>query len=360
LPGFPFSLHPESIGVKSGDIAMKKIRLGVIGCGGWVGYHLRLINESVPEMQIVALCDIVPEHAEDRRKKFCPGRRVPIFLDYREMLKKANLDAVLVSTPHTLHFRHAYDSLAAGCHVQVDKPMVTDSSQARKLVRQAEKTGKCLEVAVQGMYTDTFAYAKQLMSAGADGLLGKLQMVTGITCQNWMTMTVGKWRQVPKLSGGGQLYDTTSHVLSAMMFLVDEPVVEVACFTDNLGCDVDINAVGCIRFASGAMATITSGGNSPGWKTHLTFQCDKARMEISPHGGNFLIHRDGHKRDILKTPKGFDIPKTTPIRNFADVILGKEAQPRCGGRMGVLLADLMDGLYESARTGKVVKMPKRK
>ena len=335
---------------------MKKIRLGVIGCGGFVQYHLRIMNENVPEFQIVALCDIVREHAEHHREKYCPGRKVPIYLDYREMLKKAALDAVLVSTPHTLHFRHAYDALSAGCHVQVDKPMVTDSAQARKLVRQAEKMGKCLEVAVQGMYTDTFAWAKQLLAAGEDGLLGKLQLVTGIMCQGWMKMTVGKWRQVPKLSGGGQLYDSTSHVLNAMMFLVDEPVVEVACFTDNKGCAVDINAVACIRFASGAMATITSGGDCSSWKSHLTIQCEKGRMEISPHGGHFLIARGGYKRDIRKTPKGFNIPSTTPIRNFADVILGKEKEPRCGGRVGILLADLMDALYESARTGKVVKV----
>jgi predicted dehydrogenase len=126
--------------------------------------------------------------------------------------------------------------------------------------------------------------------------------------------------------------------------------------TDNKGCAVDINAVACIRFASGAMATITSGGDCSSWKSHLTIQCEKGRMEISPHGGNFLIARGGYKRDIRKTPKGFDVPSTTPIRNFADVILGKEKEPRCGGRVGILLADLMDALYESAKTGKVVKV----
>ena len=335
---------------------MKKIRLGVIGCGGWVRYHLGILTKSVPEFQIVALCDIVREHAEHHRKLYCPGRKVPIYLDYRDMLKEAKLDAVLVSTPHTLHFRHAYDALSAGCHVQVEKPMVTDSAEARKLVRHAKKMGKHLEVAVQGMFTDTFAWAKQLLAAGSDGLMGKLQHVTGIMSQGWMKMTVGKWRQDPKLSGGGQLYDSTSHVLSAMMFLVDEPVVEVACFTDNKGCSVDINAVACIRFASGAMATITSGGDCSSWKSHLTIQCEKGRMEISPHGGGFLIARGGYKRDIRKTPKSFDIPSTSPICNFADVILGKEKEPRCGGRVGILLADLMDAMYKSAETGKVVKV----
>lgn len=335
---------------------MKKIRLGVIGCGNWSGYHLGTIVESIPEIQVAALCDIVAEKAEERRKRFFPGKRIPIFTDHRKMLKDVRLDAVMVSTPHTLHFRHAYDALAAGRHVQVDKPMVTDSAQARKLVRKAEREGKVLELAVQGMYTDTFAWAKQLLSAGADGPLGTLQLVTGVTVQGWMARVGGKWRMDPKLSGGGQLYDSSSHVLSAMMFLVNEPVVEVACFTNNVGHAVDINAVGCIRFASGAMATITSGGNCPAWKTMLTFQCNKARLEISPHQEKrFRICRD-RKRDILRVPKDFDVPTVRPMRNFVDVILGKEPEPRCGGRMGILLADLMDALYESANTGKVVKV----
>ena len=336
---------------------MKQLRLGVIGCGGFVQYHLRGMRDNVPEFKIVALCDIIPQHAEHHRKEYCPRRRVPMYLDYRDMLAKEDLDAVLVSTPHTLHFRHAYDALAAGCHVQVEKPMVTDSTQARRLVKQAEKTGKHLAVAIQGTYTDTFAYARQLLGEGADGMLGELQMVTGILAQGWMKGTRGKWRQDPTLSGGGQLYDSMAHVLSAMMFLVDQPVVEVSAKTDYKGCKVDINAVGWARFAGGALASFTSGGNSQTWKSHLTFQCEKARLEISPHGGDFLINGGGLPKDIKKPPRGWKIPAVSPIRNFADVILGREPAPRCGGEVGIRLADLMDAIYQSDRAGgKVVKL----
>jgi predicted dehydrogenase len=334
---------------------MKQIRLGVIGCGGFVQYHLRGMQQNVPEFRIVALCDIIRSHAEHHRKVYCPRRRVPIYLDYRQMLKKESLDAIIVSTPHTLHFQHAYDSLAAGCHVMVEKPMVTSSAHARRLVAQAEKTHRNLQVAIQGTYTDTFAYARQLLAEGAGGLLGELQLVTGILAQGWMKGTVGAWRQEPRLSGGGQLYDSMAHVLSAMMFLVDEPVVEVSARADYKGCKVDINAVGWVRFAGGAMASFTSGGNCPTWKSHLTFQCANARLEISPHGGDFLISGSGVKKDIRKPPRGWKVPAVSPVRNFADVILGKEPAPRCGGRVGILLADLMDAIYQSADAGgKVV------
>ena len=97
-----------------------------------------------------------------------------------------------------------------------------------------------------------------------------------VLAQGWLDLTRGWWRQDPKLSGGGQLYDSSAHVLSTMMYLVDSPVVEAFCYTDNKGAPVDINAVGCIRFANGCMATITSGGNCNTWKSLLIVQAKQA------------------------------------------------------------------------------------
>ena len=331
---------------------MKQIRLGVIGCGGFVQYHLRPMAEVVPEFKIVALCDIVRSHAEHHRKLYCPGRRVPIYLDYREMLAKEKLDAIIVSTPHTLHFRHAYDSMGAGCHVMIDKPMVTSSVHARRLVSRATKKDRALLIAIQGTYTDTFSYTRKLL---AEQTYGELQIITGVLAQGWLDGVRGTWRQDPKYSGGGQLYDSCAHVLSAMMYLVNSPVREVFCIADNKGARVDINAVGCMKFANGALGSVTSGGNSNSWRSHLIIQCKHAKIEISPHGGDFSIGGDHVKKEIKRVPRGWKIPTVSPSRNFADVILGK-TQPRCGGDIGLMLADLMDALYESAASGKLVKV----
>jgi predicted dehydrogenase len=234
----------------------------------------------------------------------------------------------------------------------VEKPMVTNSDDARKLVRFAKAKKLDLQIAIQGTYTDTFAYARKLIS---DGTIGPLQLATGILGQGWMNGTRGMWRQNPKLSGGGQLYDSTAHVLSAMMFLVNSPAVEVFCWADNKGTKVDINAVGTIRFANGCMATITSGGNCPTWFSHLILQGAGAIMEISPHGGSFRVHNNTLKKEIKTVPARWKIRSVSPARNFADVILGKD-EPRCSGQLGIVLADLMDGFYRSAKTGKPTRI----
>ena len=331
---------------------MKQIGLAIIGCGGFASWHAKRIVEHVPQLKCAALVDIIPDHAEKMSAEYFAKSAPPVFTDYRVMLQEVCPQAVIVSTPHTLHFQMAYDVLSAGAHVMVDKPMVTSSAQARKLVRRARTKKRILQVAIQGTYTDTFAYARQLLT---DGTIGPLQLVTGVMSQEWMDFTRGTWRQDPKQSGGGQLYDSNCHVLSAMMYLVDSPAREVFCWTDNKGTRVDINAVGVIRFANGCMATTTSGGNCPSWKSHLTFQGANARMEISPHGGDFLVHGNKLKKEIRTVPRGWKIPTVTPARNFADAIAGK-AEPRCGGRLGILLADLMDGLYASVASGKPVRI----
>ena len=334
---------------------MKRVPFAIIGCGSFVRYHCRGIRKNVREFKCAGLVDIVPEHAEKLKEEFFTKDDPPLYEDYRDMLKEVKPKAVLVSTPHTLHFRHAYDSLKAGAHVMVDKPMVTNSRDARRLVRRARTARRVFQIAIQGTYTDTFAYARKLLR---DGTMGPLQLVTGMLAQDWMRFTRGAWRQEPELSGGGQLYDSMAHVLSAMMFLVDSPVREVFCWTDNKRCRVDINAVGVVRFDNKAMATLMSGGNCASWKSHLVLEGEKALMEISPHGGDFCVTGQKLKKNITGVPKGWKIKTVSPIRNFADAIAGK-ARPRCPGRLGILLADLMDALYASAASGKPVKVRRR-
>ena len=334
---------------------MKKVRLAVIGCGGFVRWHMREVSERVRGFKCVGLVDTVAANAGRLIQECGVPADVPIYDDHLKMLKEVRPDAVIVSTPHTLHFRHCYDAISAGAHVMVEKPMVTDSTDARKLVRRAREKKRVLMVAVQGTYTDTFSYARQLLS---DGKLGELQLVSGVMAQGWLEGTRGRWRQVPELSGGGQLYDSTSHVLSGMVFLVNSAVREVFCLADYKGTQVDINAVATIRFANGCLGTITSGGNCAAWKSHIIIQGSRGMIEIGAHGGDFSVTGADFKKPITTVPRGFKFKTVLPAKNFYEAICGK-AEPRCPGRIGVILADLMDGIYESVRTGHAARVRRR-
>src|SRR5579871_854208 len=102
---------------------MKKVRLGIIGCGSMSRYHGKVYTTQVKNAEIVALCD-THKHNLDlyQREIFDPvQQKPPTFADYHEMLSSVKMDAVLIVTPHANHFEQVTGSLDAGLHVLVEK-----------------------------------------------------------------------------------------------------------------------------------------------------------------------------------------------------------------------------------------------
>ena len=110
---------------------MNRVRLGVIGCGSMSRHHGRIFTQSVPEAEIVALVEPDASNLARYIADVFPGQKAPAtFTDYRAMLAEAALDAVLIVSPHSYHFQQVIDSLDAGCHVLVEKPMVISTAEA--------------------------------------------------------------------------------------------------------------------------------------------------------------------------------------------------------------------------------------
>src|SRR5579883_1658702 len=100
------------------------IRIGMIGVGGIAQGHIQRLL-ATPEAKIVAICDS-SEQSIQKTKERQEGKLgdVAVYSDYRQLLEKEKPDAVVICTPHTQHFQQAVDSLDAGAHVLLEKPMV--------------------------------------------------------------------------------------------------------------------------------------------------------------------------------------------------------------------------------------------
>ena len=159
-----------------------------------------------------------------------------------------------------MHFEHGIQALEAGCHVLMEKPMVTEAGQAHALAEKVKETGKILTIGYNTPCTPEFRYLRDLIR---NKELGKLETVTGWLTQNWRNGTRGSWRQDPSLSGGGQMYDSGAHLFNSLVWTVEQPVKDVLAFVDNMDTPVDINGTVNIRFADGTLATITIVGNCP-------------------------------------------------------------------------------------------------
>ena len=328
---------------------MKTIRLGVIGCGSMSRSHGKECAK-IPGLRVVALCDPNTEMlARYQREIFDPlHQKPPVFADYRQMLHDVDLDGVVIVTPHTQHFDQTIAALDAGCHVLLEKPMVTSVADARKLIAHANRKKRVVSVAFPQVFTPEFAYVRDQFAAGH---LGEVVAVDGYMTQNWKRGQRGQWRQDPKLSGGGFAYDSGAHLFNAMLYLPGLRARQVFAFVDNRGTAVDINSAALLRYENGAYGTATSNGDDVRFEDGIYVSTTTGSVRTSFYGGK-LEHWDA-KGKLIRYPRVGPIP--TMHQNFADIIRGRAETP-CPPIWGLRQSLLMDALYKSAATGKRVNV----
>lgn len=333
---------------------MPKVKVAILGCGGMAGAHARRLKNH-PDVAIVGCCDVGSEHVERfiQRHLEDVATKPKVFTDAATMYRETKPDAVVIVTPHTLHFEHGKQALEAGCHVLMEKPMVTDSGQAHQLAEAVKKSGKVFVVGYNTPCTPEFKYLRNLVR---NKELGRLETVTCWLAQNWKRGTKGSWRQDPALSGGGQMYDSGAHLFNSLVWTVEQPVSEVFAFVDNQEAPVDINGAVNIRFADGTLATVTVGGNCPNDGARMDMMFENGRVEIDGWSGSWIKVFKGGEGQI-KYP---NIPgkSESPDDNFIDAILGR-AEPQTSPINGINQSELMDAIYESARTGQVARPKQR-
>lgn len=329
---------------------MSKVRMAILGCGNMSGGHAQRYKTN-PDVEIVALCDVSEAAVETYAERFLADvpNRPATFTDAAEMYRATQPDAVTIVTPHTMHFEHGMQALAAGCHVFMEKPMVTDSRQAKQLAAAVKESGKLLVIGYNTPCTPNFQYLRNIVR---EGRLGKLETVTAWQAQNWRERTTGTWRQNPALSGGGQMYDSGAHILNSLVWTVEQNIEQVSAFVDNVGTPVDVNGIVNIKFVDGTFATVTIAGNctNEGCGMYLTFE--RGRVEIDAWDGLWMrvfTAGDGELRDL-----GIEGHDQTPNENFIDAILGR-AEPQTTPLNGVIQSQLMDAIYESAATGQFAR-----
>ena len=140
------------------------IKLGIIGCGGMGGAHMRRFHTLRHRVSLVATVDVVKERAEGIARHF-PGASVAA--DYREIL--GSVDAVLLALPHHLHFSVGQACLDAGVHVLLEKPMANYEVACKELIEAAEKSGKVLMIAYCMRFHPLVQRLKALLDAQAYG-----------------------------------------------------------------------------------------------------------------------------------------------------------------------------------------------
>lgn len=165
--------------------ANDQIQVAVIGAGG-MGMTDVDTALQVPGVKLVAACDCYDGRMEEANRKH--GGDLLTTRDYREVLAREDVDAVIVGTPDHWHARISADALRAGKAVYCEKPMVHTIPQGQEVVRAQEESGKTFQVGSQGMSSLGNEKAKELFEAGA---IGELNYAEGFWARN---DPVGAWQ----------------------------------------------------------------------------------------------------------------------------------------------------------------------
>ena len=324
---------------------MNKIRMGFIGCGGNARGHVGRVLE-IKDCEIVSLCDSSIESINAAKNQY-DLTNLPAFTDFEEMLKEVEMDAVQISTPHTLHFEQIMACLEKGLHVLCEKPMVCSVDHAHQVLDKHRESGKVLMVSYQRHLEAQYRYVKNQIAAGE---LGDIQFISALQDQAWYRGTMGLWRQQLALSGGGQLNDSGSHLLDIVLWMTGLSVAEVQAYVENFESEVDINSALSLRFSNGGLGNVSVVGNSPtgGMWEDITIWGTKAVVYLRQGQLHYKTQNNNDIHQVSNLPGS-----TSPDKNFVDSILGTDevqVPPECGLRV----IELTEAAWESARTGRPI------
>lgn len=352
---------------------MEKLRFGIVGCGVIGPTHAEAL-QSLPQAELVAVADVVPEKAQ----KLADKVHAKAYTSLQEMLDNEQLDVVDVCTPSGMHGEHACQIMRSGRHVIIEKPMEIRKDRIEEILQVQRETGKKVAVISQHRFDEASQQVHQLIKEQA---LGRLVM--GNAAIPWWRSQKyydsGAWRGTWALDGGGILMNQSIHSIDVLQWLMGR-VKTIHAYTDTLVHNMETEdvAVAVLRFENGALGTIAATtGAYPGVTTRIELFGDKGsavieddRMgylhlatqdteEVGPYGG-------GTKKSegaVTAKPKATAsdpaaLQASTHAHQIADMIraIQENGTPLVDGHAARHPVEIILGIYEAARTGKEVTL----
>lgn len=235
---------------------MADLGVGIVGLGriGWL--HAEHLAGTIRGARLVAAA-VAPDH---RRHLLATGDApCPLVANVDALLRRPDLDAVVVASPSSLHHDHIAAAATAGKAVFSEKPVADSVAAAESVAHTIEETGIPFQIGFQRRYDPAHVHARHLIASGA---IGEPEMFRGITCD-----------RIPPIdflrTSGGLFWDLAIHDADAARFLLDDDIAAVfavgaikvepalAAFDD-----VD-HGIATLRFRRGAIGIIQASWRAP-------------------------------------------------------------------------------------------------
>lgn len=263
---------------------MKKLRVGVVGCGSIAKYRHLPEYHANQNVELVALCDIVKERAEHASEQY--GGKV--YTDYKEMIDREELDIVSVCTPNYLHAPVSIYASKAGVNVLCEKPMATSKEEADEMIAAAKESGKKLMIAHNQRFVPSHQKARQLIESGEVGKIYSFRTAFGHPGpEGWSVDGKDSWFFRKEEAFIGAMGDLGVHKSDLMRYLLGEEIVEVGAFIETSAkqnTDVDDTAVCVLKTENGIVGTLAASWSYKREDNSTIIYAEKAvlRLEDDP------------------------------------------------------------------------------
>lgn len=235
------------------------MNFAIIGCGRISKNHVEALINNYEQSTLVSVCDIIQDRAIERKKQYeskVVSSNVKVYIDYINMLKNENIDAVSICTESGHHAKIAIDCLNAGKHILIEKPMTMTIEDADEVNSLAKEKGLKVGVCHQNRFNPPI---QRLRRAIEEGRFGKLINVTAriLWTRDQDYYDQAPWRGTKELDGG-TLMNQCIHNIDLLQWMVGSEVERVHCERGTFLRNIEMEDFGAIliRFKNGAIGLI--------------------------------------------------------------------------------------------------------
>ncbi|WP_052759440.1 Gfo/Idh/MocA family protein [Paenibacillus sp. DMB20] len=340
---------------------IKKLRFAIVGAGVISSFHAKAAAEN-PEAELVAISDVVEENA----RKLAEKHGIPsVYGDYREMLERKDIDVICVCVPSGKHAEVAIAAARAGKHILCEKPLDITVERMDRMIHEARAERVKLGVIYQRR---TFPAAIAARKAVQENKLGKLVLGDAYLkyYRSQEYYDSAGWRGTWELDGGGALMNQGVHGIDLIQWIVgdvESVFARSAALVRNI--EVEDTAVAVVKYVNGAYGVI-QGTTSvwPGQETRFEIHGEKGSIVFADSGIKQWAFMDGEPSvpDVEGTASASsDAANISADGHYIlmnDMIqaIKEDRDPMITGEEASKAVKLILAIYESARTGREVKL----
>jgi len=309
-------------------------------------------------LKVETVCDIDAEKAAELGR-FCSATPC---VDWRDLTRCDDLDAVVVATPNKFIREIALSALEHGKHVLCEKPLGRNAGEAEAIWSKAKERGLVLKTGFNHRFHPAIRAAKKIAD---DGGLGKIYLMRAVYGHGGRPGYDKEWRASRDICGGGELLDQGVHVIDLFRWFMeefDEVFGNVGTFYWDM--EVEDNAFAMFRTSRGQVATMHTSWTQ--WKNKFLLEIigEKGYLVVDGLGGSYGTERlvigkrkvsgGAPDEEIIEFP-GPDISWREEMKEFASAIM-ENREPIGSGYDGLMANRLVGAVYESARRNVPVRL----